>query len=366
MSPDAKNIQTWSDRITLESTAEMASLGFDSGVRQAKARMAPLAELVRRLNVIAAFEKTDPHAIISPVLKRNYRQVDCIPSATNINSMQFRADDEVLVAEGCGPRIYKKDKDSWSGRSISDVRDPLGICAIRENGVLVMYPDKPAGFFIYSDALNIWTDLSEVVAPEEPIIQVAHHVPTDSIVASHGNIIEIIDFTADGFKKTEQFPKLEADIGYIHMKPNGDIFTSIKSGNVMCWRKAQGAYQLVGFLFGSGGGVECIRHLPNGAVITAGSDHNVRVYTENASGEWESEVNSVHKFEVRQVQALQDGRFISLSGDNTMRLWERKENWTQEVLLEVDDIKSFQFLSDGKIALLPRHRNVIEIYDGEV
>ena len=73
-----------------------------------------------------------------------------------------------------------------------------------------------------------------------------------------------------------------------------------------------------------------------------------------------------HTNSVWTLQVLPDGRIVSGSSDNTIRIWEKKDNRWESVALEghTDSVWTLQVLPDGRI-VSGSHDNTIRIWDGK-
>jgi WD40 repeat protein len=70
--------------------------------------------------------------------------------------------------------------------------------------------------------------------------------------------------------------------------------------------------------------VICLQALPDGRIISGSRDNTIRIWSRESSGTWSSEVLEGHSDYdyFNCLQALPDGRIISGSGDNTIRIWD--------------------------------------------
>ena len=73
---------------------------------------------------------------------------------------------------------------------------------------------------------------------------------------------------------------------------------------------------------GHKGSVCCLQALPDGRIVSGSDDNTIRIWTRNADGTWGHEVLTGHEDSVLCLQALPDGRIVSGSKDGTIRIWD--------------------------------------------
>ena len=87
-------------------------------------------------------------------------------------------------------------------------------------------------------------------------------------------------------------------------------------------------YREVAELQGHTDWVDLLQALPDGRIVSGSDDNTLRVWTRGADDTWSSEVLSGHTPQevesgVHCLQALPDGRIVSGSYDSTLRVWTR-------------------------------------------
>ena len=68
--------------------------------------------------------------------------------------------------------------------------------------------------------------------------------------------------------------------------------------------------------------VECLQAVPDGRIISGSNDNTLRIWSLRMDGKWDSTILKGHTDFVRCLQALPDGRIVSGSADNTIRIWD--------------------------------------------
>ena len=125
-------------------------------------------------------------------------------------------------------------------------------------------------------------------------------------------------------------------------------------------------YRKVAKLQGHTDRVECLQALPDGRIVSGSYDNTLRVWARGADGEWNREVLSGHTGIVWCLQALPDGRIVSGSYDEDLRVWTRsaKGKWSSEVLSgHTYSVRALQALPDGRI-MSGSFDSSIRIWDG--
>jgi len=125
-------------------------------------------------------------------------------------------------------------------------------------------------------------------------------------------------------------------------------------------------YGVVDTLEGHTSAVFCLRALPDGRIVSGSWDNTLRIWSRDKDDTWSSEVLKGHTDFVLCLQALPDGRIVSGSCDKTLRIWSRDKNgsWSSEVLAgHTDRVNCLQALPDGRIVSGSGDKT-IRIWDG--
>ena len=113
-------------------------------------------------------------------------------------------------------------------------------------------------------------------------------------------------------------------------------------------------FDVVETLIGHSKFVCCVAVTPDGRVVSGSRDNTVKVWSENTdgSGGWISATLSGRSKWVQCVAMLPDGRIVSGSRDNTVKVWrERFGVWTEEATLSGHSnwVNSVAVMPDGRI-----------------
>ena len=111
-------------------------------------------------------------------------------------------------------------------------------------------------------------------------------------------------------------------------------------------------YREVESLKGHSDVVTCLQAFPDGRIVSGSDDETLRVWTRSAKGKWSSEVLTGHTDGVYCLQALPDGRIVSGGKDEALRVWTRGSDgkWSSEVLSgHTQIVFCLQALPDGRI-----------------
>ena len=81
-------------------------------------------------------------------------------------------------------------------------------------------------------------------------------------------------------------------------------------------------YREVAELQGHTKNIECLQALPDGRIVSGSDDETLRVWTRGADKTWSSEILTGHTQGVYRLQALPDGRIISGDADGSLRIFD--------------------------------------------
>jgi len=82
-------------------------------------------------------------------------------------------------------------------------------------------------------------------------------------------------------------------------------------GNLQEWERYVGKHEGIGY---------CLQALPDGRIVSGGTDKKIRIWTQETSGQWHQEILEGHEGTVRSLQVLSTGQIVSGSCDKTIRI----------------------------------------------
>ena len=101
-----------------------------------------------------------------------------------------------------------------------------------------------------------------------------------------------------------------------------------------------------------GSRVWIIQVLPDGRIVSGSLDDTIKIWTKNPSGEWSAETLGEHENAVTTLQVLSDDKIVSGSHDHTIKIWTKNSSgeWSVETLKSQDFmVTTLQVLPDGRI-----------------
>jgi len=124
-------------------------------------------------------------------------------------------------------------------------------------------------------------------------------------------------------------------------------------------------YKEIDILEGHTNTVFTLQALPDGRIVSGSCDNSIRIWSKQGN-EWTSETLEGHTSTVYTLQVLPDGSIISGGGDCTIRIWTKQgDGWESEILGGHEGpVLCLQALPDGRIVSGSRDKT-IRIWDGE-
>lgn len=375
MSLMKQEVKTWADAAVQETAELAATFGTRASGKQLLAER--LSTLNQKLSNIEKFEKTDLHGIISPPLKQSYKIIDFFSTESSVTHMHLHSDNEMVLAGNAGIDWYRKLGSEWVPERVREAGQssvPRAVHAIADSSVLAAVGAAHVLQFTKIDMLGSpsWPQVGYIQFGNKNDVEDMHVQPNGRMIAISGENIQTyaIEGRLHFFKN--QFEANSLGIpSCIHGMPNGDIFIGDNLGGLYLYREKNGEYQMLSKHYGHNAAVVCLRSLPDGRLISASEDNTLRVWSVQ-DDRWSLAVIPGSELMHVQVQAFADGRFVSLRDDGKMLLWsEHQDGWHGEEIFTANIIPScFQFRSDGSIAVAGKFENtetgIVQIYDGEL
>lgn len=335
---------------------ETLPLAPKDGSLQAKGEF--LQMLVAKLQAIKDFERWDPEAMESIVLKRGYKAVAGCELSEH-NSIAVNSEGRIFSGRTNGTITVVTDAgDTWSMETLRGHEDTINCLQALPDGRLLSASQD--------GTLRIWTEqkdeewASEVLKHGRGGIGLARALSPGVIVSGGGCLfwgrgpISMSRRDEHGDWCSEQVSIGAGYVSRFAVFPDGRIVTSedSKDGSIRVWTRRDDKTWKSEELRGHAAYVKDIHVLPDDRIVSASFDHTLRVWTLGADGTWSGEVLSGHTDNVQLCRALPDGRIVSASDDCTLRVWTRGNygRWSNEILKgNASPVRCIQALPDGRI-----------------
>ena len=103
---------------------------------------------------------------------------------------------------------------------------------------------------------------------------------------------------------------------------------------------------LLKVLEGHSGSINGVKILEDGRILSYSDDNTLRLWDRDGNI---LKVLEGHKGSVKDVEILENGRILSYSWDNTLRLWDQDGNFLKVLEGHTDNIEEVKILEDGRI-----------------